>query len=67
MLTGSAPLLYALTAVLALWGAYVVSLMVRNPDDLSRTENHPSWTHMYAMMFVAQIGFALAYVGPGRP
>ncbi len=67
VLTGSAPLLYALTAVLALWGAYVVSLMVRNPDDLSRTENHPSWTHMYAMMFVAQIGFALAYVGPGRP
>lgn len=67
LLTGSVPLLYALTALLAVWGAYVVHLMVRNPDDLARTENHPSWTHMYVMMFVAQIGFALAYVVPGRP
>ncbi len=66
LLTGSVPLLYALTALLAVWGAYVVRLMVRNPDDLARTENHPSWTHMYVMMFVAQIGFALAYVVPGR-
>jgi hypothetical protein len=24
-------------------------------------ENHVSWAHMYRMMFVAQIGFALAY------
>jgi hypothetical protein len=37
--------------------------MLRRPDDLASTENHPSWTHMYAMMFVAQIAFALAYVG----
>jgi len=67
LLTGSAPLLHALTIVLGIWGAYVVTLMVRNPDDLARTENHPSWTHMYVMMFAAQIGFALAYVAPGRP
>jgi tellurite resistance protein TehA-like permease len=67
LLTGSAPILYALTALLALWGAYVVALMVKNPDDLARTENHPSWTHMYVMMFVAQAGFALAYVGLARP
>ncbi len=66
ILTGNATMLYALTALLALWGAYVVTLMVRNPDDLARTENHPSWTHMYVMMFVAQVGFALAYVGLGR-
>ena len=51
-----------LTVLLAAWGSYVVYLMVRRPDDLARTENHPSWTHMYVMMFVAQIGFALAYV-----
>jgi 4-hydroxybenzoate polyprenyltransferase len=63
VLSGSVPMLYGLTALLALWGAYVVYLMVRRPDDLARTENHPSWTHMYVMMFVAQIGFALAYVG----
>ena len=62
-LTGTRWVLHALTAVLTLWGAYVAYLMLRRPDDLARTENHPSWTHMYVMMFVAQIGFALAYVG----
>jgi 4-hydroxybenzoate polyprenyltransferase len=67
VLTGSRTLLYALTAVLCVWGAYVCYLMVRRPDDLARTENHPSWTHMYVMMFVAQIGFALAYVGHAAP
>ena len=64
-LSGEPWVLYPLTALLAAWGAYVVYLMVRRPDDLAATENHPSWTHMYAMMFVAQIGFALAYVGHG--
>jgi geranylgeranylglycerol-phosphate geranylgeranyltransferase len=62
-LSGRPWALDALAAVLALWGAYVVYLMVRRPDDLASTENHPSWTHMYVMMFVAQIGFALAYLG----
>ncbi|HYQ96109.1 MAG TPA: UbiA family prenyltransferase [Candidatus Eisenbacteria bacterium] len=61
-LTGNPTILDALTAVLCLWGAYVVTLMVRRPGDLAKTENHPSWTHMYVMMFVAQIGFALAYL-----
>lgn len=65
ILTGNVAMLYGLTALLSVWGAYVVYLMVRRPDDLARTENHPSWTHMYVMMFVAQIGFALAYVGQG--
>lgn len=65
-LTGNHRILFALSGVLAAWGAYVVYLMVRRPDDLARTENHPSWTHMYVMMFVAQIGFALAYVFPVR-
>ena len=61
-LTGHPLLLSALTALLMVWGGYVALLMVRRPEELARTENHPSWTHMYAMMFVAQIGFALAYV-----
>jgi geranylgeranylglycerol-phosphate geranylgeranyltransferase len=61
-LSGDPALLGVLTAVLCGWGAYVVWLMVRRPDELARTENHPSWTHMYVMMFVAQVGFALAYV-----
>jgi 4-hydroxybenzoate polyprenyltransferase len=63
VLSGSRTILGLLTAALGIWGSYVVYLMVRRPDDLARTENHPSWTHMYVMMFVAQIGFALAYVG----
>lgn len=63
LLSGTPWVLYSLTAVLATWGAYVAWLMLRRPDDLAQTENHPSWTHMYAMMFVAQIAFALAYVG----
>lgn len=62
-LSGSPHVLYALTALLAVWGAYVAWLMLRRPEDLAATENHPSWTHMYVMMFVAQVGFALAYVG----
>lgn len=41
---------------------YTVYLLVRRPEELATTENHPSWTHMYRMMMVAQIGFALAYV-----
>ena len=61
-LSGDPRVLALLTTLLAAWGAYVVYLMVRRPDDLARTENHPSWTHMYVMMFVAQVGFALAYV-----
>jgi len=63
-LSGNPIVLHALTALLCAWGAYVVYLMVRRPDDLARTENHPSWTHMYVMMFAAQVGFALAYVVP---
>jgi hypothetical protein len=47
---------------LIVYGIYTVYLLVKNPEDLARTENHPSWTHMYLMMMVAQIGFALAYV-----
>ncbi|HEX7078963.1 MAG TPA: UbiA family prenyltransferase [Candidatus Eisenbacteria bacterium] len=62
-LTGAPLVLYALTALLSLWGAYVAYLMLRRPEDLAATENHPSWTHMYVMMFAAQVGFALAYVG----
>jgi 4-hydroxybenzoate polyprenyltransferase len=61
-LTGEAFLLYPLGFGLALWGAFVVSQILKDPEDLARTENHPSWQHMYRMMFTAQIGFMIAYL-----
>ena len=62
ILTGRALLLYILSAVMTAYGIYVCYLMLRRPEDLAVEENHVSWAHMYRMMFVAQIGFALAYL-----
>jgi 4-hydroxybenzoate polyprenyltransferase len=62
ILTGNATLLMVLGPALIVYGIYTVYLLVRRPEDLATTENHPSWTHMYRMMMVAQVGFALAYV-----
>ena len=47
---------------MTVYGAYVLYLMLRRPEDLATEENHISWAHMYRMMFVLQIGFALAYL-----
>ncbi len=63
LLTGHAAMLVGLGVLLTLWGTYTCWLLLRDPGSLSRTENHPSWTHMYLMMMAAQLGFALAYVG----
>ena len=62
ILTGNSRLLMILGPLLILYGTYTVYLLVRRPEELAATENHPSWTHMYRMMMVAQLGFALAYV-----
>jgi 4-hydroxybenzoate polyprenyltransferase len=62
ILTGNPVLLDLLAALLVVYGVYTVYLLVRRPEELAFTENHPSWTHMYLMMMVAQVGFALAYV-----
>lgn len=62
ILTGNHVLLMILGPLLIVYGAYTVWLLVRRPEELAATENHPSWTHMYRMMMVAQVGFALAYV-----
>jgi len=64
ILTGNPAFLTVLGAVLAAWGAYTVYLLVRRPEELTATENHPSWRHMYLMMMTAQAGFALAYLVP---
>jgi 4-hydroxybenzoate polyprenyltransferase len=62
ILTGHALYLHALGIGMAMYGIFVCYLMLRRPDDLATTENHVSWAHMYRMMFVLQIGFALAYL-----
>ena len=62
VLTGSFRLLELLGAVMTGYGVYVCYLMLRRPEELAVEENHVSWAHMYRMMFVAQIGFALAYL-----
>lgn len=62
ILTGNPVLLTGLGLLLTAWGAYTVYLLLRDPNSLTETENHPSWKHMYLMMMAAQIGFAAAYV-----
>jgi 4-hydroxybenzoate polyprenyltransferase and related prenyltransferases len=62
ILTGNFMLLQALALGMTAYGLYVCYLMLRRPEDLAVEENHVSWAHMYRMMFVAQIGFAIAYL-----
>ena len=62
LLTGNRALLTILGLGLAAWGVYAARLLLANPQDLARTENHPTWTHMYLQLMSAQAGFALAYV-----
>jgi len=62
LLTGNPALLVALGVGLVLWGIYTLRTILRNPEDLARVENHPSWTEMYAMMMAAQIGLGIAYM-----
>ncbi|HKO02906.1 MAG TPA: UbiA family prenyltransferase [Thermoanaerobaculia bacterium] len=62
ILTGNRNVLIGLGLALATWGAYTAWLLVRKPEELTSTENHPSWRHMYLMMMAAQIGFAAAYL-----
>src|SRR6185369_5074342 len=62
ILTGNFWLLQVLGVVMTVYGVYVCYLMLRCPEELAVEENHVSWAHMYRMMFVAQIGFAVAYL-----
>ena len=62
ILTGNFYLLQALSIFMTLYGAYVCYLMLRRPEELAIDANHVSWAHMYRMMFVAQVGFAVAYL-----
>jgi len=62
LLTGNRVFLLAMGGVFAAWGLYAVSLLLRDPDALASTENHPAWKHMYMILMAAQVGFALAYI-----
>lgn len=62
LLTGSPIALTVLGGVLALWGAYTSYLILRDPQELARDRNHPSWMHMYLMMLVLQLGLIGAYL-----
>jgi len=62
ILTGNTNLLNAFGYGLAAWGIYTVYLILRDPEELARTENHISWRHMYLMMMTAQIAFIVAYL-----
>ena len=46
---------------MAAYGVWIGRLMLKDPNRLAVDENHPSWAHMYVMMLVGQVGFALAY------
>ncbi len=62
LLSGDPLLLALLGALLAGYGLFTAWLLLRDPAGLARTENHPSWTHMYRLMMLAQLGFATAYL-----
>jgi 4-hydroxybenzoate polyprenyltransferase len=63
VLTGNGPPILALSAILLVWGSYVIYLMNQHPERLiSEGENHPSWRHMYWMMMVGHLGVAAAYL-----
>ncbi|MCB1042228.1 MAG: UbiA family prenyltransferase [Acidobacteria bacterium] len=62
ILSGDPVLLLIFGLSLLIWGSYTVYLILRDPEALSRVENHPSWKHMYLMMFWAQVGFAASYL-----
>lgn len=67
-LTGNPLFLVFLGVVLPLWGGYIAFLLLStSPEEFSelnqnRSENHPSWKHMYLMVMLAQFGLATAYL-----
>lgn len=62
LLAVSAGVLLPLTVLLVAYGAYVAHTLLRDPEGLATSENHPSWAHMYGLMMLAQGGLAVAYL-----
>jgi 4-hydroxybenzoate polyprenyltransferase len=61
VLSGDRWALTALGLAMAGYGAWIGRMMLRDPGSLAVDANHPSWAHMYFMMLVGQLGFAIAY------
>ena len=61
VLTGDPIALTVLGLGMATYGAWIGRMMTKDFKALAVDANHPSWKHMYTMMFVGQIGFAVAY------
>ncbi len=59
--TGNRYLLVSLGVICTVWGHFVVRMIDKDPFE-KLTENHPSWHHMYYLMFTLQIGFMLSYI-----
>lgn len=47
--------------VLAAWGAWIVRLLLRDPEGLTTAKTHPSWQHMYLLMVASQVGVAAGF------
>jgi 4-hydroxybenzoate polyprenyltransferase len=63
VLSGDRTAISVLSAIMLVWGCYVIYLMNKDPYRLvTEGENHPSWHHMYWMMMVGHLGLAGAYL-----
>lgn len=49
-------------SLLGLWGGWIIWLILRDPEALSRGENHPSWKHMYLLLMASYVGFAVIFL-----
>jgi 4-hydroxybenzoate polyprenyltransferase len=61
LFTGNTFALVGLGLGCAAWGHAVIGMLARDPSA-QLTENHPSWRHMYYLMFALQVGFMVAYL-----
>ena len=63
IIKGNAIAIFVLSAVLLVWGIYVVHSMNRSLRSLmTARESRRSWRHMYWMMMICQAGLATAYL-----
>ncbi len=52
---------FLLGLALAVWGWRIGRMLVRDPEAMTNTENHPSWRHMYGLMLCYYAGIWVSY------